>query len=223
MKRKSDFNRPKRIKKEEFNSKEINPFKSNWKFPVLMSDDRFLLPENDKRNSKTVFYATPEEAKSISINQFHPSFVDSTCVKLFKEATDGYISGLWKMKSSVHTLLFWVLYHLEYGKDKVFINKQEIQNKTGLSKTTLYAALKELKEKDILIKSKDKDYFFFNVQYFFLGSRGNYFPDHTVSIHGNLEASKDIFNVKHRDRIEKRIAKLNIPPKDHPTKNDDPF
>jgi hypothetical protein len=74
------------------------------------------------------------------------------------------------IKPSTRDLFLYILINLEKDVDVVQLNQKEIYNKTGISKTSFYSAIKQLKEMCI-IADKEKNSYWVNPYYIFKGNR----------------------------------------------------
>lgn len=75
--------------------------------------------------------------------------------------------------------IHWVMIQLQYGDDRILINRQELSKKFKMkSNRVINSAIKELVTNCILapFPKPYADYYFVNAQYLFEGNRGNYFP-----------------------------------------------
>ena len=142
----------------------VNPFLSSFKFPVK----RVYLPDEFIENESGVKM---------------PSFYDIEIIvntKLYKTAgVMDLVSGL---TDKAQRLLFYVIFHLEQGKDYFRFNQGNYMAKNSIkSPNTVRNAISELVKKSIIARVEDnKEYFFINPAILFSGNRGKAFPSHKV-------------------------------------------
>jgi len=71
-------------------------------------------------------------------------------------------------------VLTYIFQNLPKDTDKINVTVYELMGNIGKTKSTIFAALKELLEKKIIAKSTSSDCYFINPGYIFNGSRVNF-------------------------------------------------
>lgn len=96
-------------------------------------------------------------------------------VKVYMSADNRKVVGLLSKKAK--SLLFWILYRLESGKDYIWINRRQYMEDCFVSSYNTYkSAVRELIRCNILCFSVIRDVYWINPRFFFNGSRVNKYP-----------------------------------------------
>lgn len=202
---KGSFKRPKKLKAHETDRLGSNPFMKKYKIPVTPSFDRYISLNDPKRFVRTVYAANKEDINAIENDQFMPFLLESKFLRVYLEHNQGLRQKLFSLKPTAHSLFLWILFHLEYGKDYILLNRQDLTNKLHLkSKDTFYNARNELIENGIIQKTKVNDYYWINAQMFFVGNRPSYYPEQTFSKEMDLHDMKRKFKEDNNKTIERR-------------------
>lgn len=123
----------------------------------VMLDDQFRV-ETDNTRVNVFYYAEREEVCKLYTGVEQRKIV-SACTPAAK------------------SLLLWLFYEVDYGKDYLWINKDRYMEENFVSLNTYKKAVQELHRYALIAPSTVKDVWWINPRFFFKGSRIDKYPD----------------------------------------------
>lgn len=79
------------------------------------------------------------------------------------------------LSANGHKLLHWCMQVIDVNKDWFWLNKGRYMEETGISYNTYKKCVEELQDSGLLSKTSINDVFWFNPEFFFRGSRKDFY------------------------------------------------
>lgn len=207
------FRKPEKLEEFELSKMGTNPFREAWRFNATPSNYQFRLKNSEDNRSYTIYTADVEILQEVEKGNFTPYLLEGKYLRIHLENNQDLRQKIYRLSSCSHSLLLWIIFAAQYGKDFVLLNKQHLMNQLGLSKGTVYKAEKELIQEGFIRKTRVVNYYWINCQFFFIGNRCHYLPEFVTTKDGlNIDEIRKDFKKRNsktiKDRIHKGLEKL---------------
>lgn len=155
-------------------------------FVFMKKGSRKLMPKFDECQLGSNLFASKENLKVRVVDVYDKdkdkevSYENDSYCKLF--STPDRRLDVSVLSPSGKSLLIWIMYELDGGKDYFWFNRERYMKECGIkSPTTVTTALKELNNKFIQ-PSNVREIYFINPHFFFTGSRLIKYKDNIVIV-----------------------------------------
>lgn len=148
-------------KKKQKLSKQVNPFTVNLPIPVVELEFK----NQYKREGEFLISVT----KEVEYTPYHKVYRS-------KELRERVIS----LKSTTLKLYTWIQYSTRNGEDFIYIDKERACNELQIRDRTFRAIIKELQATGFISPTTEREIYWLNPYYFFVGDRVSKYPRNII-------------------------------------------